>query len=245
MPDRQKAVGRVRSRWDGYAERHFAFYTRYRPEDREDWRRLYQGALGTLLGPERGSLRVLDVGTGTGFVSVLLAELGHDVTGIDVSARMLGYAASEARHCGQEVRLLRCGAHDVPALGREFDVVTARNVVWTLPDPHAALAGWRRVMRPGGAVIVADGLWRTLPLCWGRAWGSFRRGGDRSYLPRLVRDYLGEGWRLPYWRGVTAAELTGLFERAGFSGIRRFDQLLGSSAHPVCAEFTVLGARAG
>ncbi len=60
--------------------------------------------------PER-PLRILDAGCGPGFFSVLLAAVGHDVTGIDGSARMLAHAKENAAACGVSPVLLR--EHDL------------------------------------------------------------------------------------------------------------------------------------
>ena len=42
------------------------------------------------------------------------------------------------------------------------DVVTARHLLWTLPDPHAALARWVAAVRPGGRLVLVEGRW-TVP----------------------------------------------------------------------------------
>ena len=112
--------------------------------------------------PERSApLRVLDVGTGTGFLSTLLAELGHEVTAVDPSPAMLGYAREEARRREVEVRFAECGGHDVREVAGDggFDLVSARYVLWTLPEPVRALRAWRQVLNPGGALLLADGVW--------------------------------------------------------------------------------------
>lgn len=54
------------------------------------WKNLLKKVL-----PEEDNLSVLDIGTGTGFLAIVLAELGHSVTAIDVSSRMLNIAKKE------------------------------------------------------------------------------------------------------------------------------------------------------
>lgn len=59
------------------------------------------------LGP--GSLEGLDIGTGTGFVALILAELGHRATGVDWSVTMLDQARAKARERGLEIAFVEGG----------------------------------------------------------------------------------------------------------------------------------------
>ena len=54
--------------------------------------------------PKADRLKVLDIGTGPGFFPVLLAQEGHDVTGIDVTENMIKWAKHNAENCGVELR---------------------------------------------------------------------------------------------------------------------------------------------
>ncbi len=101
--------------------------------------------------------RVLDAGIGTGALSLSLARLlGGRVRldGIDISPRML----FEARHAfakeGLGVALRLGDLRDLPYEDESFDVVMLGHVVEHLPNPQAALAEVRRVLRPGGRVLV-------------------------------------------------------------------------------------------
>jgi SAM-dependent methyltransferase len=111
--------------------------------------------------------RVLDAGAGTGAISLLAAELGHDVTALDVSEGMLGRAREKAAAGGLGLRFVVGSASEPPE--GPFDAVVERHVLWTLPDPGAALAAWRRVTAPGGRLV----LFQTI---WGRddAWSRLR-----------------------------------------------------------------------
>lgn len=103
---------------------------------------------------------ILDLGCGTGSLSVLLAEYGHAVTGVDLSPRMLEQARRKAeRHGVSAVFLL--GDASAPPVMQGFDVVLARHVVWALPDPSAALDRWLALLRPAGTLILVEGLWGT------------------------------------------------------------------------------------
>ena len=101
-------------------------------------------------------LKILDVGTGAGFLAILLAKEGHNVTGIDVSQKMLDKAASLAAQHGCSIDFI---AMDVcaPDFGAEsFDCVVGRNVTWTLPDPERAYCEWHRILKPGGILLNFD-----------------------------------------------------------------------------------------
>lgn len=101
--------------------------------------------------------RVLDVGAGTGSLSLLAAELGFAVTSVDLSSGMLAEARRKAESRGVSLDLVH-GPAEAPPAG-PFDAVIERHVTWTLPDPVAALGAWRSVTRPGGRLILFEGSW--------------------------------------------------------------------------------------
>ena len=104
-----------------------------------------------------GPSRVLDAGTGTGSLALLAADLGHTVTGVDLSNSMLERARAKASAAGAEISWHH-GPVEEPPEG-PFDAVMERHVVWTLPDPVAALRAWRAVARPGGRLVLLEGSW--------------------------------------------------------------------------------------
>jgi SAM-dependent methyltransferase len=104
--------------------------------------------------PPPGS-RVLDAGAGTGAMSLLLAELGHDVTALDLSPEMLGRAREKAEARGLSIRTVVAPATEPPP--GPFDAVVERHLLWTVPDPVAALAAWREVA-PTGRLVSYEGV---------------------------------------------------------------------------------------
>lgn len=104
----------------------------------------------------RGSLEALDVGCGTGFLSLELAGRGHRVTGIDFAPQMLAEARKKAAAQGLTVRFEEGDAEALRFPDASFDLVMTRHVLWTLPHPEAALDEWIRVLRPGGRLAVMD-----------------------------------------------------------------------------------------
>ena len=104
---------------------------------------------------------VLDLGCGTGTLSVLLAERGYRVRGLDSSARMLAAARAKAVGAGVPVDLVRGDASNPPFEPASADVVLCRHVLWALDDPAAAVAAWVRLLRPGGRLLLVEGSWST------------------------------------------------------------------------------------
>jgi 2-polyprenyl-3-methyl-5-hydroxy-6-metoxy-1,4-benzoquinol methylase len=124
------------------------------PHIRESWTLLLREHLPAV------PSTVLDLGCGTGTLSVLLAALGYTVTGVDASSRMLAQARAKADREQVRVSLAQGDAAQPPVSGR-FDVLLCRHVLWALPDPERVLETWKSLLRPGGRLILIEGLWST------------------------------------------------------------------------------------
>ena len=106
--------------------------------------------------PEGRSLDILDVGTGTGFFAVLLAQQGHRLEGIDLTPAMLEEARTLAKQRNLDITFREMDAQNLAYPDGTFDVVISRNLTWTLPDPERAYASWFRVLKPGGVLLNFD-----------------------------------------------------------------------------------------
>lgn len=130
---------------------------------------------------------ILDLGTGTGQVSLLLAELGHRVTGTDLAEGMLDLARRKAHGLTNPPTLLSGDAVDPAFAPRSFDVVTTRYLLWTLREPARALANWRALLRPGGRLVVVDSTWHDAGLHAGPEPEPGSEGHDfRTLYDRVV-----------------------------------------------------------
>jgi ubiquinone/menaquinone biosynthesis C-methylase UbiE len=122
-------------------------------EERAAWKMLLTEVLG------EGPLRILDVGCGTGEISLLLAEMGHTVHGLDLSEKMMDRGREKAAARGLAVDFTIGDAENPPFAEGSFDAVINRHVLWTLPNPQEAVRAWNRVLRPGGRAVIIDGIW--------------------------------------------------------------------------------------
>src|SRR5262249_2414957 len=103
-------------------------------------------------------LTVLDVGCGTGFLAMRMAEVGHTAVGIDLADEMLAAAQRKAVDSGLPVTFRRGDAEAPPHDGAPYDVILERHVIWTLPQPREAVQAWRALLKPGGLLVLIEGI---------------------------------------------------------------------------------------
>lgn len=106
--------------------------------------------------PQTKPLRILDVGTGTGYFSILLAKCGHAMTGVDLTPAMIDEARRQACAEGLSIDFRVMNAQQLAFSDASFDAVISRNLTWTLPNPAQAYCEWHRVLRPGGVLLNFD-----------------------------------------------------------------------------------------
>jgi ubiquinone/menaquinone biosynthesis C-methylase UbiE len=141
------------------------------PRLADRWRVILAEAVG-----QGAPRQVLDAGCGPGHLARLLAELGHEVTAVDVSREMLARAAELVGSGTTSARMIQADVTAIPLPAACVDCVVSRYVLWTLPDPAAAVREWYRLLRPGGRVIVIDGSWYR---------HYYRHGLARVYLQAI------------------------------------------------------------
>jgi len=141
---------------------------------------------------QRAQGRVLEVAVGTG------RNLPHypadvTVTGIELSPAMLAIARQRAADLGRDVGFQEGDAEHLPCGDASFDTVACALSLCTIPDPAAAIGEMKRVLVPGGRLLLLDHIASTWPPVYAAQWLferiTIRAAGEhftRRQLP-LVR----------------------------------------------------------
>ncbi|MGH7278852.1 MAG: class I SAM-dependent methyltransferase [Candidatus Rokuibacteriota bacterium] len=175
---------------------------------------------------------VLDVATGTGLVAQAALDITGDsasVIGLDPSPGMLRQARARV-----PIRLVRGVGERLPFRDGRFDVVTMGYALRHVPDLEAAFVEYRRVLKPGGRVLLLE-----ISRPANRAMFHLLRGfigGAIPWLTRLrTRSGDAEGLMRYYWDTIVACvpheAILRALEAAGFAEVRR------DSFGPVLSEY--------
>ena len=181
----------IEKRWDDNAHQYDATHDTDKNID------LWTAVIGRILGPDKNKL-VLDVGTGTGFVSLIEAELGYRTFGLDLSTEMMRAGQQHAGERGVSLVFVHSQVEHTPFLEDCFDYVTNRSLMWTLLDPVAAVSEWKRILKPGGKVV------------------SFVHVSPGNFNHNHYDDSIEK--RLPL-KGADAAAFVKVFEDAGLADV--------------------------
>ncbi len=159
--------------------------------------------------------RVLDVGTGTGLIAIVLASRLPlaTVTATDLARHMLDAAARNVARAvlTDRIALVRVDAKRLPYEPGDFDLVVSNSVVHHIPDPRAFFAEIARVAGERGSVFVRD-------LC---------RPVDRAALDAMVARYAAnepavarELFRASLHAALTVDEVDAMAREAGLRGVK-------------------------
>jgi SAM-dependent methyltransferase len=153
--------------------------------------------------------RVLDIGCGLGGIDVLLVRDHHAaaVVGIDLEPNLVRRAAARFAAAGLsgriEARVVQPGPFAFP--DGSFDVVFSKDSLVQIPDKRAVFAEVRRVLRPGGLLVMSDWL----------------RGGEGEYSPEMLEYFRLEGIT---YNMASIAQSRAALQAAGFTDIEIRDR---------------------
>lgn len=171
------------------------------------------------------SLKVLDVGCGTGAMGLILSKMGHDVSGIDLSEGMMSVGRKKAEEAALTMTFELGDAENPQFEDNTFDVVVNRHLLWTLPHPKTALENWLRVLKPSGILIVIDGKWND-----GSVISNIRKKISNSIANRKETHPHGSHTYgddvislLPNMGGLSKDDAVKSFEDAGFEIFKTID----------------------
>ncbi len=103
---------------------------------------------------------VLDIGTGSGWMAIVLAQAGYRVTTVDVEQEAIQRARMRARDeengILREIRFETADACSLPFRDQQFDAVFSFDTMHHMPDCAAVIAESRRVCKPDGVLMIAD-----------------------------------------------------------------------------------------
>jgi len=209
-------IDRIRSFWDADAAGYDNTAGHY-PQTPAEWA-AWRGALEPLL--PAAPARALDVGAGTGFLSVAVAGLGHAVTAVDLSERMLARLTAKAAEQHLDITAVHARADEVPR--ENFDVVMSRHLLWTLPDPEGALRAWRAAA-PEGRLVLVESVWGEGQTVADQVRARGRRLARRlTAAPAAHHAHYDESITsaLPHRDGLAPERLVELVQRAGWRAPR-------------------------
>jgi SAM-dependent methyltransferase len=194
-----------------------------------------------------GDARILEMGCGTGQMSLYLARADRTVIGADLTRASLLLGAAAARRFGLDrVQFVETDLHHPGLRAGSFDVVYSSGVLHHTPDPRASFARIAKLARPGGMIVV--GLYnafarmplrvrRLIARLSGYRWIPFDPVlRDRRNEPERREAWLRDQYRHPEEHRHTLAEVQGWFVENDVEYMRSYPSaLFGEDREPLLA----------
>jgi ubiquinone/menaquinone biosynthesis C-methylase UbiE len=117
----------------------------------------------------RAQGHVLEVAVGTG-LNLPLYPPGVTITGVELSPAMLALARQRAADHGVDADLRQADAQALPFDDTTFDTAVCTLSLCTIPDPAGTIAEMRRVLRPGGLLLLFDHIGSNWWPIWAGQW---------------------------------------------------------------------------
>lgn len=151
--DKIKIINRVFHDWDAdaYEDEHPEIYEL----ERASWKELMSGMLAPIM--EKQDLRLLDIGTGNGFVLDVISPFittSQTVIFSDISEKMIGVVTEKFKAQPYKKEFIVCEAARVPLPDASIDIITVNSVLHHIPNYDEFLIEARRLLAPGGALII-------------------------------------------------------------------------------------------
>ncbi len=181
----------VAERWNTHAEKYdTTHHGNNTEEDISNWKEVLEAQMG-----DDRRVEVLDVGAGTGFLTLLISELGYRCRGLDISGGMLDVARQHARERGLAIEFIQGAVESMPISDNSLDVIANRSLMWTLLTPDTILKEWLRALKPGGKLLCFCTAGKGMP--------------EGHHYSQEIEDML------PL-KGASVEKLTSVLSEAGF-----------------------------
>jgi len=218
----------IQNYWDYRSESYTNGVIEHSEEERNAWKAMLSKSIDGKKG-----LKVLDVGTGPGFLALLFAEMGNEVTAVDLSNNMLEKARKNASKMSLNINFLQGDAENLRLPDGYFDVVVNKYLLWTLPEPGKALIEWKRVLKDGGTIIAIDGDWNQHSLSGrirSKAADTLRGVKEGNYIKIFRKQYGPIKKNLPLFT-LKPEHVSEILKDSGFEtvSIKRMDNLCKSA----------------
>ena len=171
--------------------------------------------------------KVLEIGIGTGLNMPFYAkDRVEKIVGVDPALKMHSLAQKRVQAAGLQVELVGLSAERLPLADASFDTVVCTYTLCSIPEPLAALAEMRRVLKPGGKLMVLEfsKVWKPLqPLYDLYSFQMLPRMGDLVTKDAESYRYLAESIRMH----PDQETLKGMMEGVGFQKVDYFNMTAG------------------
>jgi ubiquinone/menaquinone biosynthesis C-methylase UbiE len=159
----------------------------------DPYRRLQREVLAAVeaeAGAERAAVRILDIGCGPGNFSLMLAEAGFTVVGVDAYGPLISLAQEKRRTQRLSNLAFKHGdlVKDSPFRSEHFDQVINVHFLYAHGDPASVLRAAYRVLKPGGHGVFVN-LTRRVPV-----WATFRQRSEHEGIVPALKSLV---WVLP------------------------------------------------
>lgn len=172
--------------WSMDSEKMGIFLLREIEETGSEWEALIKQHIN---GCQKG--KILDVGCGTGFISLIFAKIGCEVIAIDNNIAMLKAAAKISEELGflNKITFMLKDAESMDFTDNTFDTVVSRHAFWLFNNPKKVYGEWYRILKSGGCMLNLDANW-LFPF-WGEEQAKHFRSDEDILTKRYgtFRDY--------------------------------------------------------